>query len=657
MNSAPPASRATPSPASQIQVDATLLSFEAVWKAGRRPRLEDYLGDAQGPDGERLLWRLLSQELAYRRQAGEHPLPEDYLSRFPTQPSVILWTFEREVISSESRDTPAPPVSLAETLAPAAAPVRLVGEYELGEKLGGGGMGVVYRARHRRLGKSVALKLLPGGTSEEPDRVGRFLREMQAIGALKHPNIVEAYDAGEQNGTVYLAMELIEGIDLAQMVEQRGPLPVIEACELARQTALGLHYLNEHGLVHRDLKPANLMRTPDGTVKILDLGLARWRAAEAGAQALTVSGLSMGTPDFLAPEQVRDAAAVEGSADLYGLGGTLFYLLTGKAPFAHRLSAYDKMNAHVSEPPPDLRIQRPEVPPALADLVQQLLAKKPEDRPATAADVAAALAPFAAPGPLVPSPSRETTAPQANDPRQRLAIWAALFLVVALLGVAAWNGRNRFVQPSAVSPAENSTGSSKESIPLAQPLTAKIRVKCFSSDGFNLQFIGEVGETTYRARLNDRVELEAELSEPAYAYVIAFNPREKPGDLEQLVPGSEADRQPEKRDRLAPDKSLKLDDGEGLQVFAVVASRQPLPAYTQWRASRPPLKWKRIPATSGVVRQSDGDQLRSLFDPGAQRATEVENDRGAVQELARALKRLPGIDAVSVIGFAVDRPE
>src|SRR5262249_1784919 len=162
--------------------------------------------------------------------------------------------------------------------------------------------------------------------------------EMKALGALDHPNIVEAHDAGEQSGVVYLAMKLIDGVDLERLVKQRGPLPIAEACELIRQAALGLHYLHQRGLAHRDVKPSKLMRTPNGTVKVLDLGLARWCIEAEGGHGLTGAGRVMGTPDFLAPEQIENAADVDARGDVYGLGGTLYYLLTGRAPFADRKS-------------------------------------------------------------------------------------------------------------------------------------------------------------------------------------------------------------------------------------------------------------------------------------------------------------------------------
>jgi serine/threonine protein kinase len=221
-------------------------------------------------------------------------------------------------------------------------PIHRLGEYELLEPLGQGGMGQVWKARHRKLGKLVAVKLIRPDQEKSHQAVLRFAREMRALGSLSHPQVVEASDAGESDGVVYLVMQLIEGEDLANYVRERGPLPVADACELARQVAVGLAYLHGRGLVHRDLKPSNLMRTPAGEVKILDFGLARWQRPESAenTDGLTAPSDGLGTPDYVAPEQTLHAASVDIRADLYALGCTLVFLLTGKAPFEDVLGGF-----------------------------------------------------------------------------------------------------------------------------------------------------------------------------------------------------------------------------------------------------------------------------------------------------------------------------
>jgi hypothetical protein len=260
-------------------------------------------------------------------------------------------------------------------------------------------MGVVYRAEHRVMGRVVALKVLSTGVTANPTAVDRFRREVRLASRLNHPHIVTAYDADEAGGLHFLVMEFVEGASLAQVVWDRGPLPVAMACECARQAALGLQHAHDRGMIHRDIKPHNLMLTKTGQVKILDFGLARVASAEGvdpasvTAQALTQPQTLVGTPDFLSPEQAR-SIALDGRSDLYSLGCTLYFLLTGNPPYGGA-GAYAKMIAHFKDPIPDLTAARPDVPPQLAALFDKLMAKLPEDRYQTAAEVAAALLPFA----------------------------------------------------------------------------------------------------------------------------------------------------------------------------------------------------------------------------------------------------------------------
>jgi WD40 repeat protein/serine/threonine protein kinase len=270
----------------------------------------------------------------------------------------------------------------------------VLGPFVLLERLGQGGMGTVFKAKNRKLGKVVALKVIRKERLDRPDVVRRFYREVQAAAALEHPNIVHAYDAGEVGETHFLAMEYVEGTDLARLVKQQGPLPVALACDYARQAAIALQHAYERGLVHRDVKPANLLLSAAGGIKVLDFGLARLREAVGEAEAssvLTHEGVVMGTPDFLAPEQSLDSHAVDIRADLYSLGATLFFLLTGRVPFPGGTLG-QKIARHLAEAPPALEALRPDVPPTLGSLVRRLMAKRPEDRCQTPAEVATLLA-------------------------------------------------------------------------------------------------------------------------------------------------------------------------------------------------------------------------------------------------------------------------
>ncbi len=273
-----------------------------------------------------------------------------------------------------------------------------LGQYQLLEKLGQGGMGTVYTARHAKLDRVVALKMLSKHQMADDRAVGRFEREMKAVGRLDHPNVVRATDAGEHQGTPFLVMEYVDGCDLGELVRRLGPLPVADACELTRQAAQGLQAAHEHGLVHRDVKPSNLMLTRTGELKILDLGLARFQADRPTGEEMTATGQAMGTADYMAPEQASDSRTADIRADIYSLGCTLYKLLSGHAPFSgpQYRSNFEKMMAHVQQPVPPIRDHRADVPDELAAVLERMLAKDLDQRYTTPADVAEALAPLCA---------------------------------------------------------------------------------------------------------------------------------------------------------------------------------------------------------------------------------------------------------------------
>jgi serine/threonine-protein kinase len=269
-------------------------------------------------------------------------------------------------------------------------------QYQLLELVGQGGMGTVYKALHTRLDKVVALKVLSADRVSSPDAVARFHREIKAVGKLDHANIVRAVDAREADGVHFLVMDFVQGTDLAKLVKARHPLPVADACELLRQAALGLQHVHEHGLIHRDLKPSNLMLTPEGQVKILDLGLARLLSPKSNDEGLTETGMVMGTADYMAPEQATDSRSVDIRADIYSLGCTLYHLLAGKPPFSAPAYTHPalKLAAHLQDPIPPISELRPDVPEKLEAVMNQMLAKRPSDRFATPLQVAQALEPF-----------------------------------------------------------------------------------------------------------------------------------------------------------------------------------------------------------------------------------------------------------------------
>jgi serine/threonine protein kinase len=639
-------------------------AFEREWEQGLRPAIEDFLARAPETNRPRLLAELIRVEMTIRYRLGESPNVAEYQTRFPQYTGPLVApspeTVSQAGSASPGVETPLLPSAWrAVQVHGAGDPLRkgrVLGEYELLEWLGAGGMGEVYRARHVRLGKEFALKVLLPRWAGREEVLARFVREVRAAGRVEHPNLVAAVYAGEADGTPYLVMELLRGEDLAARVCRSGPLPVREACEAVRQAALGLQAAHETGLVHRDVKPGNLFRTRTGLVKVLDLGLAALRDG-GGPAGLTEADAYIGTPDYSAPEQILDSRSADARADVYALGCTLFHLLAGRPPFGdrHHTTLATKRQGHLSEPPPGLPSVRPEVPAALAALVARMLAKDPRDRPQTAAEVAAALAPFAGDTGSPPISTDRTARPPRGGRQRHWLVAAGLMAALVALCVSAWVWRSRHASVPPPDPSPPPTPGAVET----RPLTARLRVFRYDSGGPNDRLDGQLGEDVFRVRFGDRVGVEAELSEPAHAYLIAFNPTADAGKAEQPVPRREADRTPEKHARLSPGVKLRLNDGVGLQAFAVVASRKPLPAYTAWRQQRPSLPWEPRRATAGVVWLSGGERTRGLYGPGGgvSRAVQEESDEAALGELARALRRLPGVEAVAVIGFAVEPAE
>ncbi|MGH9417344.1 MAG: protein kinase domain-containing protein [Terriglobales bacterium] len=320
------------------------------------------------------------------------------------------------------------------------APGTQLGPYHVLGPLGAGGMGEVYRASDSRLGRELALKVLPELALADAGRLRRFEQEARALAALNHPNLLVIYDVGEADGVPYLASELLRGETLDAHLKA-GAMPARKAVEVAREIAAGLAAAHEQGIVHRDLKPANIFLTVDGRVKILDFGLAKLSetaSAEAPTQvgaAATTPGMTLGTAGYMAPEQVRGESA-DARADIFALGAVLYEMLTGQRAF-QRPTAVETMTAILREEPADSPLTAPTVAPALDKIIRRCLEKQPRQRFQSVNDLGIALD-LALGGSAAGSAPALPAAPAARPPRRWPAYAATAVIVAALASAAAW---------------------------------------------------------------------------------------------------------------------------------------------------------------------------------------------------------------------------
>jgi WD40 repeat protein/serine/threonine protein kinase len=415
------------------------------WLAGERVPVEYYLERFPAVGAHTL--DLIYGECLVREELGEALSLEEYQQRFPSYGPAVT------ALGAQTQHAPTIPVAhpgeSGYTLPQYGTPETLrvaedfpsVPGYEILSRIAGGGMGLVYRARQLDSGKVVALKIVRPEQLGQASALRRFDREVRAAVRLNHPNVVRFFDACQAGAQQYLVMEYVTGIDLQRLVDRTGAIPVDRACDFVRQAALGLQHAHERGLIHRDIKPANLMVTageepvtdtsknalfdcylaaPGAVVKVLDMGLAR--VTSSGEQpeswsTLTVAGTFMGTPDFMAPEQWENPHTTDIRADLYGLGCSLYFFLTGQVPFPGG-TLIQKLDKHRSLAPVPAEGLRPELPPQLAAVLHRLMAKRPAERFQTPAEVATALEGFTFPGSSVISARltrRTTPAPTASE--------------------------------------------------------------------------------------------------------------------------------------------------------------------------------------------------------------------------------------------------
>jgi serine/threonine protein kinase len=350
----------------------------------------------------------------------------------------------------------------------------VLGNYILLDKIGAGGMGQVFRARHRLLDRVVAVKLLPSGMMQDKSVIERFEREVRAAGKLNHPNIVRAENADQANGVHFLVMEYVDGGDLSKRVKKNGPLALPLALDCVLQAARGLAYAHGVGVVHRDIKPANLLLDTKGVVKILDMGLARM-TGEGGVSSnpeLTSTGTIMGTAQYMAPEQALDTRAADHRADVYSLGCTLYFLVAGRAMYQGE-SVMRTIFAHREQPIPPIRDVRPEASLEFDAIFHRMVAKDVESRYQTMAELIADL---------------ETCTPLLSD-EQATGSTRASRIAAAAVGAA-----------SAAIPAGRANSTAKNAVAAAGVPVAAGDTPAASSSSQVADFLADLGSTAQRKR-------------------------------------------------------------------------------------------------------------------------------------------------------------
>jgi len=590
--------------------------FKADWNAGQPRRIEDELAAADKPVPSRLFRELLVLELELVRRDGRFADLDAYLARFPERANTVREVFAGDTVAVPDREVTGSVTSNELASSPEG--------YELIRKLGGGGQAATYLARDRALQRLVVLKRYHGVACSS--RREAVLNEGRALARVRSPFVAPCYGVETRGDEIDLVGEYVPGRSLTELTaDERADTG--RCVRLIEQVAGGLAEVHACGLLHRDIKPKNIILGDDGVPRLVDFGLAVPVASE-GLHAVA------GSPPYMAPEQARgQGERVDARTDVYGLGAVLYYLLTGQPPHEGKtlIEALEQARDAPIIPP---RRLNPRVPRTLEQVCLKALAADPQSRFQSADAMRRALGRYLL--------------------MRRAMPVLGVFVIMLALVVSAWAFWRATTEPQPAPRPE----------PQVTLRVTRFEIPHFprlDAQHFDPRRVGTLGRTSFAARVDDEVTVRAELSEPAYAYLIAFGPD---GTNELCDPDDDDLPPPKKQQPLYPppaksDERYRLSEGAGLHAFALVVSREPLPRYRAWKKQHGPMPWTaKLPCEPGVVWRDDDQGLQPLLadDPAGTRGKGVKarGSGGPVAKLASWLRALPGVDAVTLEAFPVE---
>jgi|GEM_PF-1876354 len=592
--------------------------FEADWNAGRPRRIEDELAAADKPVPSRLFRELLVLELELVRSDGRLADLDAYLARFPDRADTVRDVFAGDTVVVPDREVTGSVTNNELTSSPKG--------YEILRELGKGGQATTYLARDRALQRLVVLKRYHGVACSS--RREAVLNEGRVLARVRSPFVAPCYGVETRGDEIDLVGEYVPGRPLTELTASERA-DTGRCVRLIEQVAGGLAEVHACGLLHRDIKPKNIILGDDGVPRLVDFGLAVPVASE-GLHAVA------GSPPYMAPEQARgQGERVDARTDVYGLGAVLYYLLTGQPP--HKGSTLNEVIEQARDTPvvPPREIN-PRVPRALERVCLKATAADPQSRFQSADALRRALGRYMR--------------------LRRGTRVLGVFVIMLALVVPAWAFWPR--------PANEVLKSEPKPGPQVGLRVTRFEISHFpklDAQHFDPRRVGTLGRTSFAAREDDEVTVRAELSEPAYAYLIAFRPD---GTDELCDPDDDDLPPPKKQQPLYPpsaksDVRYRLSEGAGLHAFALVVSREPRPPYRAWKKQHGPMPWTaKLPCEPGVVWRDDDQGLQPLLadDPAGTRGKGVKarGSGGPTAKLASWLRGLPGVDVVTLEAFPVE---